>query len=79
MHIQVKDEVSMTIYMDRRAYKRKLPKCLQFKNLQFRITKYLMCIYGGHVCICISNKVSFVMALLLVGAPAAESAAAGSQ
>ena len=30
MHIHVKDEVSMTTYMDRRAYKRKLPKCLPF-------------------------------------------------
>ena len=32
VHIHVKDEVSMTTYMDRRAYKRKLPKCLPFKN-----------------------------------------------
>ena len=32
MHIHVKDEVSMTNYMDRRAYKRKLPKYLPFRN-----------------------------------------------
>ena len=26
VHIHIKDEVSMNIYMDRRAYKRKVPK-----------------------------------------------------
>ena len=32
LHIHVKDEVSMTTHMDRRACKRKVPKWLQFEN-----------------------------------------------
>ena len=32
MHIHVKDVVSMTTYVDRRAYKRKVPKWLPFEN-----------------------------------------------
>ena len=55
MHIHVKDEVSMPTHMDRRAYKKKLPKWLPFKKLHVRITKYLMCICGGHMCICVPN------------------------
>ena len=31
-HTHTKDEVSMNIYMDRRAYKRKVPKWLPFDN-----------------------------------------------
>ena len=32
VHIHVKDEVSKTTYVDRRAHKRKFLKCLPFKN-----------------------------------------------
>ena len=32
MHIPVKDEVSVTAYIDRRAHKRKVPKWLPFEN-----------------------------------------------
>ena len=32
VHIHVKDEVSMTTYMGRRAHKRKVPKWLLFEN-----------------------------------------------
>ena len=31
-HIHTNDEVSMNIYMDRRAYKSKVPKWLPFDN-----------------------------------------------
>ena len=43
----------MAIYVGRRANQRKIPKWLPFKKLQVRITKYLMCMYGGHLCICV--------------------------
>ena len=38
MHIHVKDEISMTTYMNRRTYARKVPKWLPFENC-VRITK----------------------------------------
>ena len=31
-HIHAKDEVCMSTYLDRRAYERKVPKWLPFKN-----------------------------------------------
>ena len=34
---------------------KKSSKWLPFKNYKVRITKYLMCIYGGHIYICIPN------------------------
>ena len=43
-------EVSMTVCMGMIRNQRKVPKWLQV-----RTTKYLMCIYGGHMCICIPN------------------------
>ena len=30
-------------------------KMAAIQKLQVRIIKYLMCIYGGHMCICIPN------------------------
>ena len=56
MHIHVKDEVSMPTHVDRREEHMKE----NYQNgshlkLKVRITKYLMCIYGGHMCICIPN------------------------
>ena len=48
-------EVSKTVSTGRTTNQRKVPKWLSFKNYQVRITKYLMCIYGGHMCICIPN------------------------
>ena len=39
VHIHVKDEVSVTNYMDRRAYKRKVPKWLSFENLEVSSAK----------------------------------------
>ena len=46
----------MTAYMGRIANQRKILKWLPFKNYRnFRITKYLMCIYWGYMCICIPN------------------------
>ena len=32
VHIHIKDEVSMTTYLDRRAHKRKVTKWLPFEN-----------------------------------------------
>ena len=49
MHIHVKDEVSMTTYMDRRAYKRKLPKALRFKNYKSELLN-ISCVYMGDIC-----------------------------
>ena len=40
----------MTVYIGRIANQRKVPKWLQV-----RITKYLLYMYGGHMCICILN------------------------
>ena len=40
--------------MGRTANQRKVPKMAAIK-LQVRITKYLMCLYGGHMCKCIPN------------------------
>ena len=46
MHIHVKDKVSMTTYVDRRANKRKLPKCLPFKNYKSE-SLIILCAYMG--------------------------------
>ena len=34
---------------------KKSTKMAAISKLQVRITKYLMCIYGGHMCICTAN------------------------
>ena len=34
VHIHTKDEVSMNIYKDKRAHKRKIPKWLPFDNYE---------------------------------------------
>ena len=48
-------EVSMTVCMGWATNQRKVAKQLTFKKIQVRITKYLMCIYGGHMCISVPN------------------------
>ena len=46
MYIHVKNEVFMTTYMDRRANKTKLPKCLPFKNYKSE-SLHIRCAYMG--------------------------------
>ena len=44
----------MTLHVGSKANQRKVPKWLPFKNY-IRITKYLMCMYEGHMCIYLPN------------------------
>ena len=55
IHKYMQYEVSMTICMGRTTNQRKTPKIAAIYKLLVRITKYLICIYGGHMCICIPN------------------------
>ena len=48
-------EVSMIVCTGRTVNQRKVPKCLPFKKLQLRITKYFMCTHGAHMYICVLN------------------------
>ena len=41
--------------MGKIANQRKVPKRLPFKNCKSNSQKYLMCIYNGHMCICVPN------------------------
>ena len=45
----------MTAFLDRIGNQRKIPKWLPFKNYKSESLNFLMCIYGGHMCICIPN------------------------
>ena len=58
MHIHVSDEVSMTTYMNRRAYKRKLPKCLPLKTTSQNHKIFYVHIWGTYVHMCTKYKVS---------------------
>ena len=49
IHKHMQYEVSFTVCMGKTTNQRKVPKWLPFKKLQVRITKHLMCIYGGHM------------------------------
>ena len=48
-------EVSMTVYDWQNSKSKKNTKMAVIQKLHVRITKYLMSIYGGHMCICIPN------------------------
>ena len=55
MTVHTKYEVSMTIYVGRRSNRKKNTKIAAIYKLKVRITKYLMCIYGGHMYMCVPN------------------------
>ena len=65
IHKYIQYEVSITVCVGRIANQRKIPKWLPFKQLQVRITKYLMCIYEGHRCTCVPKKKSVCLTLWL--------------
>ena len=55
IHKYMQYEVSMTVCMGETTNQRKVPKRLPFKNYKVKITKYLICICGEHMCICVPN------------------------
>ena len=67
VHIHNKYKVSVTIYVDRRANQRKVPKLLPFKNYESESLSILCAYMGGHMSIGIPNMKFLCLTMWLGG------------